>query len=132
MKLIADWKEVVKNYLRQLKKNSCEGNVCCDLSQFEHYIDEAKKAHLEIIGFLGWNKEQLVEKILNDRKICFQNSFSLFAQEGITEEPTNRNRPEQVKKSRQSCGVLTVGSGSSSNFTNNKENIFKGTKPLKN
>jgi hypothetical protein len=47
---------MVKNYLRQLKKTSRGSDDVCDLTQFEHYIDEAKKAHLEISNFLSLNK----------------------------------------------------------------------------
>lgn len=84
---------------------------------------------------MGLDKEQIVEKILSDKRVCFHNGFSLLSQEGAKEELTSRIRADNAKKARHSCGVVLAGGYQGSikeSQGNNKENHPKGMRPLKN
>lgn len=97
LKIMQDWKSLVKAYLRTVKKQSETGSPgVCDVPQFEHYLEEAKKIHLEVTNFLNTNRDRMIEAIIKDRSLCFSNDFSLDSH--LRYKPSHSDNKENPPK----------------------------------
>ena len=71
--LVNDWKDSVKNYLKEIKSKGK-----CELWSMEHYLQEARKVELEVRNFLLLDKDNIMARVSEEKGVCLRSNFSLL------------------------------------------------------
>ncbi len=119
-RIVNDWKDVVKNYLKKVKTTGPNVKGC--INQLNHYIEEGRKIKLDLNQYLNYNFKDLVDLLIVEPEVCFTHKFSIFNE---VEKEISKQRSERMLNKN----VSKKGYGHDlSNTSNNREvyNFIQG------